>query len=567
MINFFKNARRAVKSNLAILLLLFLPVLYAYYNIWNTFFVADAWHMLNSYILIGDYGFNYFFQLFAMPYGTHFVPIGMAFSSLETYILGSNARGYGIVALLLHFINVYIIYLAVRKITKSTHWGIVAGIFFGVNYAIRGGVFWYASNLWNEIGATLVLIGLAYLYKFYEDRRVYMLVFSYALFVSSIFIKEYAFMLLPLTLLFLTYMCFEDRLNIKKYLLYASIYLITTIGYLILRFFFINPESQVVTSSDFAHSGFYISVLWNLFTLIPKFLANIFIPEQAILFIANFISINIYHDLELVQSPVFQTVLFYDQLYIFIGSLLTLFLFALVFLLRKIPKKYKIFLLLYGLAFIFVPMVYLTLDKYLYWIFSRYLYLPTAIFTIFFFCFMWQFKILRKINALSISLFLILMVYYITHAHMNHNFFNSFAKTGQERQATLSQLSSQLDFSNKEQVVFVKTSGDIYKNDTDIFNNGTSFGKVLVIWSWYQGNQNIIPSCLYDPMFLFNSNNQYKFCDGKGYGYFQDIDKLKATVNEHNIDVKNVTSFNYDKETNTLTNISSHINAMLQQDE
>src|SRR4030043_1064800 len=102
MSGLIKIIKSYISKNYFNLLIIFLPVFYSYFNIWNTFFVADAWNMLNSHTLVKSFGVEYFFQLFAMPYGVHFLPIGVLISTLQTQIFGINPFGYGIVSLILH---------------------------------------------------------------------------------------------------------------------------------------------------------------------------------------------------------------------------------------------------------------------------------------------------------------------------------------------------------------------------------------------------------------------------------------------------------------------------------
>ena len=107
---FLKNIIKFIKKNLLSCLILLIPILYAYYDLWNTFFVADAWNMLNSHTLHETFGLSYFFQVFAMPYGVHLVPLGVLISFFQGQFFGVNAFGYGVLSLILHFLNSDILY-------------------------------------------------------------------------------------------------------------------------------------------------------------------------------------------------------------------------------------------------------------------------------------------------------------------------------------------------------------------------------------------------------------------------------------------------------------------------
>lgn len=564
---YLNQIKQRMTPSIYYMLILFLPVFYSYYNIWNTLFIADAWHMLDSYILIKDFGISYFFQLFAMPYGIHFLPIGVVLSSLETYLFGVNTVGYGLLSLALHFLNVIVIYYSVKRTTKSVFWGILAGIFFGVNYEIHEGVFWFASNIWTELSTTMVLMGLLNLIKYYQKRKTKFFFISYIFFTTSLFLREYTFMLFPLNMLFFGYLSFEDKKNKKKYLSFIGIYLFNIIGYLILRIFFVYAINPVILSSGASWKHFPYLVLWYIFTLPIKILSNILIPEHVILFLTNFIAKEIYFELPIAQSDVFQSVLFFDQLYLFFGFLLAIILMITIYLSRIRNKTDKIIIGIYGLVFITVPMIFLTLSSYLYWTFSRYLYLPAAIFSIFLFSLLSHTKIFYKTKLSATILFCIFLAYAVFNAQMNHAYFTASVELGNHRRGILSQLSEKINFKNKNQIIFIKVPGTSYKNDTDIFDIGTSFGKVLIIWTWYQKHQTQnIPSCLFDPMFLFNANNGYKYCNGKGYGYFQNIDTLKKTMKTHKISPSDLHGFEYDIKTSKITDISEQLKNKLHED-
>ena len=556
--------KKRLKSLLLYSLVLFLPVFYAYYNLWNTFFVADAWHMLNSYIQLKDYGFSYFFQLFAMPYGIHFLPIGVGLSTLQSYLFGMNVTGFGLLSLSLHFLNVLLVFFSVRRNTKNIVLALLAGLFFGVNYQIHEGVFWFASNLWTELSTSFVLIGLYFLIEYYREKRIKHFIISYLLFTASIFLREYSFMLFPLSIIFYLWLLLHDRSHVKRYIAFIGIYTFNIIAYLILRIFFVYAVNPVIlTSQNISLQHLPYLIGWYVFTLPFKILANILIPEHAILFLTNFISKRIYFELPIAQTDVFLSVLFFDQLYIFFGFVIVTLIGFLVTLIIRRKNVDKTPVYLYGLGFVIIPYIFLTLSTYIYWTFSRYLYLPAAVFSVFFFSLLSYFRILQRKNVVSLVLLSVFLLYLALNGQMGHDYFVKFVKLGQQRKEILATLSEKLDFSKRDQIVYVKPVGEVYKNDIDVFDIGTSFGKVLLIWSWYHGNSKQIPPCLYDPMFLFNSNNQYKSCEGKGYGYFQDIDRLTQIVKSQTIDPQNLDAFDYDIKTGEIRDISSEIREII----
>jgi|GEM_PF-3725667 len=543
---------------------LVLITFYAYYDVWHTFFFADDWNLLGSYPLLKNFGLSYFFQLFGMPFGSHFVPIGIVLVTVETYLFGIHTTGYAIVSLLLHCINILLVFYSILQITNkraSTAW--LGAAFFAVNYSIHEGVgiFLLASNIFVEMCTMFVLIGLLQFLKFYHDRNNLRAFFiSFLFFLCAVFLKEDGFMLLPVIVLFLTGIFLEEKK--KKYLVYSGLYCIVIIAYLLLRVKVLHPLNHLIVTASGAH--FWPLLLWNLFTLPPKVITDIILPQEWLMAFSGLIAGNIYSDISLAQNILFKTVLLYDQLSIFFGVIIFLIMLLLYSKIHSVKKGQRFGILLYGTSSVCVPLVLLTLNQNMYWIFSRYLYLPAALLSIFLFsCFSLLPFFRRAYRAwFATCLCLILICIY---AFFNHTFFVAYAKSGSYRKHMLEDISYHLNFTKKQEIVFIKTSTGGFHNTNDIFGFGTSFGRALLIWNWFQGdNKQKIPPCLYDPLFFFTSPvNDYKQCDGKGYGYFQDIDKLRKAVKQYTINPKAIDAFAYNQATNTFTMINPEIQSEL----
>ena len=92
---------------------------------------------------------------------------------------------------------------------------------------------------------------------------------------------------------------------------------------------------------------------------------------------------------------------------------------------------------------------------------------------------------------------------------------------------------------------------------------GSNTGKVILVWNWFKGNQDNIPQCLLDPLFLFKKTNEFRFCQDKGYGYFQDIDLLQKSILENDINKNFVNAYSYNLINNEIKDISEEVRKRL----
>jgi hypothetical protein len=496
-----------------------------------------------------------------MPYGIHFVPLGILISTLEIYLLGMHAFGYGIASFIFHFINVFIVFYSIFRLTKHRTIALLGAAFFGVNYSIREGVFWYASDPMVELCTSFVLIGIIQFITFYMKRKVRNFYISFFFFISAILLYEYMFMLFFVNMFFLISLFLGERK--RKYLFFAGMYLVVIFVYSFIRLFYVHATSAMIVSTYDVH--LIIITIWGAITLTPKLITAIILPQEWILFISNFLSQNIYSNLAIAQSSEFKSVLYYDQIDIFFGFMM---LFAMIFmfvLTKKIRKEQRYAILLYGISFYLYPLVFLTLSAYLYWVYSRYLYLQAALYIICLFSIIALMPLFKKKTIFSWIVFTLSVIFICSHAYLNHMFFVSYDSMSKYRLSVVKRVYKKLNFSHQQEVLYIKSTSGGYSNDSDIFDIGTSFGKEMLIWSWFQDdNRKELPSCLYDPLFLFSSPvNGYEQCDEMGYGYFQNIDMLAKAVTKYKINKDNIVALNYNSKLDTLTDISKEIRSRL----
>ena len=72
------------------------------------------------------------------------------------------------------------------------------------------------------------------------------------------------------------------------------------------------------------------------------------------------------------------------------------------------------------------------------------------------------------------------------------------------------------------------------------------------------------PACLFKEKFLYALlSEDYKFCQGRGLGYYRKFDKLLKALKENNLSKENVVAFYYNSEEKSLTDITVKIRSNL----
>jgi len=562
--DFIKNTSKTPEYILY--LIIFLTIFYSYFGLWNTFFVADVWHMLASQILIPDYGISYLFQLFAIPHGIHFTPLGIVLSSVQTALFETSIPGYAIVSISLHYTNSLILFNIVKKLSDRKLFAFLSAIFFATNFQIREGVFWFASNIWTQTSTALTLISIYLLIRFIQTKKLRIYIVSLILINLAVYFREYAFMILFVNIFVLIYVMLKSKLKVHNFFnaMFLSIF---SIGfYVFLRMFVVTTTSaQIVKPSALLSTNVIALSLWNIFTFPARILSSALIPERTVLIISEKIAKYIYFQIPIAQTDVFTTVLFFDQLNIFVGSIFLIVIFFIFVTVWKKNLVHKLPLMVIGLSFLIIPVVFISFGDYRYWIFSRYLYMPHAIFSIFIFVLFAQFKLFKKFNIVSFFLLISILSYIVVNMYLTNRFIASFVEVGQQRQEILQYISSRLDFEKEHQIIYITNSKIINSGIDGTLPFQSNSGKIIFTWSYYQGNnRQLIPRCLADPQFLYLKFNEYKYCNGKGYGYFQNFSELEKLISNRDIDPEYIKAFYYNEENKIIEDISQKIKEKLQ---
>ena len=140
---------------------------------------------------------------------------------------------------------------------------------------------------------------------------------------------------------------------------------------------------------------------------------------------------------------------------------------------------------------------------------------------------------------------------------------NKITDVGKDRFKILKQIDKEnVKFLDK-QILYVESNTSYYGLPDEIrippFQSG--FGQTLLVW--FQDNEKF-PIEFFENKFLWPIESQgYKEINGRGFGYFRELDLLTETIKEYNLPEDSFTAYSWNSKENKLTNITNEIRKKL----
>lgn len=534
---------RKIKVNLAgIFAILSFLIVLVYWNSWNTFFQQDEWAGLgNFYTLQGlrteELLKALYLPMFQQGLG-HFLFFTPAANYIRYSIFELNYQAYIVLSLILHTIASFFVFLLALRLSRDKVISLSAAVFFVIASSASQAVLWIGTSLPTQLSAIFSIVTIYFWVLWLEKtKRKYFLI-SIISFVLAIGFKETAlflFVLLPV-------ITFFRKPELAKKILKLTVLagLIYAIGRVILT----GSLNQVyILASTF--SGNILKVLLTGIT------QTIF-PQEAILFSTDkllqrlrFLELpeknTTAYDLFL-QNSVVVPVMYIIALVVIVGA----FLYA-----RKakerVPLLFGLLILIFGL----LPLAFITSGELTaVFLAPRGLYISLVGAAIIF-------GVLTKLvlNKKSVVLIVPLLLLGV-HIYTLRGQIDSFVRVGQERKAILNTIKNEYqDLPDK--VIFYTQSDKAYYGlspEENIMPFQSGFGQTLLVW-YYPGEQ--WSKEFLQNRFLWQITDQgYKETDGRGFGYFRDINLLKETIIKYNIPTDSIIAFQWQSEKEVLTDVT-----------
>ena len=231
-------------SVIAITLLVFAPSLSGHFVNWD-----DPSYITNN-PLIHDISPGNIYKIFTTYILGNYQPLTILTFAIEYHFFKLNPFPYHLTNLILHLLNILLVYLLIFRLSKKHFIAIFVCLFFALHPTRVESVAWITERK-DVLFASLYLLGLIQYLRFLDSdnkvRRYFL--YTSVCFILSLFAKPSA-MSFPLALLLLDYIK-SQKMNFRNFLQKIPFLLVSTLFGIIAIFGTYTPTNQVypVTST------------------------------------------------------------------------------------------------------------------------------------------------------------------------------------------------------------------------------------------------------------------------------------------------------------------------------
>lgn len=536
----------------------------------DTFFQQDEWSTFGRHIYRGSTGgmMKFFSDSLIAAGKVHFNPILEILYYLEFKQFGINFAGYALVSMAIYFINILLVYYLSILLLKNKYLSILVAALFSVNSISHQAVTWISASLQTQ-GAILFSLLFSVLFLNYltqEKKSRKLLYLSLLSIFTALMFKETAlsFFLLPVFLVF--YSKEKNLMAFKNILIPVSVALAI---YTLLRIVvFINAPPIILGLTEVLEQPRPIVHIYRLISLPFKVLPESIIPTE---FLLNF-SRTIVH----LAYPHFITADGTPNPYLIetagldlVNYVLSVVILGIFYGCYQIFKKQKRDELAKALIVSLVVIIGSTLlvvfipgkAGYVSIIEPRHLYgatIGSSLFLVLCFYAFFHFLTKKKNKALLLITIFILPIIFI-HIRLVKRDLAILKARSDLRKSFLVTVEKNYPVLPKKVIFYVQSDQAYYGMPVEEKNLPvqSGFGRMLMVW--YQDKEKF-PGCFYKDVFLHDLIAQgYRYCDGRGFGYFRQYNKLKEALKENQLSPDDVFAFSWEGKTEEFKNITDEI--------
>lgn len=545
--------KEIIFQNFKWVLLVFTIVFLIYFQIFLGFFQQDEWASFAINSLILENSFLGYLKEVLNPTIGHYQPFNNLALSLLYSLFHLNYFPYAAVSLLLHLLNVLLVFILSIKILKTISLAILASLLFGVSASIYQATSWVLADLGIHFSSLLALLSIIFIINYSETLKKSNLILSLTFIFCSLLFKEITiglFIVLPIS-----FFIFIKRS--KKYTMKVSaIFIFFGILYLTARgAMYLLPNSYYLEKS-ITQSQTLPNLIYNFLTFPVKGLIQSIIPVDLLLrvgyFVSNFIPTEFVGEVNTTKRDIIV------QKWIIEIISFTLFIIASVLLFKYRTKfiRYKK-AIFFGLSLVFLNTSIFALSpersgkitifdsRNLYFINIGGVIILTSLIASFF----------NKTASRIATFFIVLMINIII---LNQNL-NSVNKSSVLRKKILEKIDLEYPKISQRTIFFTQSDSSYYglPEDEKILPFQSGFGQTLIINYYSKGD---IPSEFLRGRFLWGITEQgYKQADGYGFGYFRDFEELEKAIKQYKIPKESVIAYEWNSKSGELINISEEI--------
>jgi len=538
-----------------IILLLFVIGL-TYKQLPQQFFQQDEWHHLGQEYIWHQKGIiNFFLQDAISPVGIRFLPLGYLLNYFQFSLFGSNPIGYSLVSLSLHLLNVFLIFLVIKKLINKERIAFLTALFFGVWASHQQAITWLIQHSTTLPALTFSLLAI----YFFLESKIFP---SFLSVVAAILFKETSYFIFPF-LLFLPFILGEKVKNILR-LKSTRIIFFTGLIYTVILMLFWRFQPRIQSEIFIPKAGFAQTLERRVFSIPLRSITQSIFQEKTIISLSRGVA----------ALPVFKKAippLGTSQFDVYIEQALSkklMYFMALVVItitlviLRNVwtNKRYLHFKkgILISLMFIVFgsfPLLFIsTLAGSFTFLESRYLYIIDIGMVL-------LLALLADYLLIKIKYFgwVFIALTIILNTILISNILAKSVEEGNIRRDILAEIQAMKPNLPDKVIIYTESDKSYYGLPPEIrimpFQSG--FGETLMVY--YQPTEKL-PLEFFQNDFLWNIDSQgYKEFKNRGFGYYRDDKDLFEAIRGNQLSLENIIGFSFDSPSNQLVDISEEI--------
>lgn len=563
--------RRIISSKLFPFFLLFSFLVLTFYRLPQTFFQQDEWRAFGVMAIFEQNFLEGLKMLLPQTFFQHFNIASVLTEYLQFKFFRMNFPAFAFMSLSIHFLNSLLVYYLALIFSNKKSLSLVISLIFITNSIAHQATTWMSAGT-SAQGATLfALISIIYFFKYLKSGHKYtkFLFFSLISFFISLMFKEssiFLFIFLPLvwfifskekTFLKLRKMIIPFVLVFIFYVLFRSLFLFNNFDVSSVGFRIDNKNENL----QITRSTYIYRVLDLPFKALPQ---SIF----STLFLMNLSDrlIHIAYPHWLVASdgaanPYVLESIGFDYISLVLSILILIFAFFIFKLLQSATDERAVQLLIFSLLFIVIsyfPFIFIPgRGGFISIAEPRNLYMPGIGASIFLGLSIMAISNLisqkiRHKNSFAIIAIFILSILTSIHIKNIWRDLKALQERSETRLGILKTISTYYPTLPGKIIFYIKSDTAYYGIAEKTLPFQSGFGRTLLVW--YYGNGEKIPACFFYKDWLYHQDKDegYKYCDGKGFGYFHKYESLKEALNVNNLLPKNVVSFSWSSKNNQL---------------
>ncbi len=545
------------KDAITIFLLYFLFILFVFWGFPKTFFQQDEWAIFGNLIYWEKAGLSWFERLFVYEQDVHILPFSQLLSYFQFQLFGLDFSRYAFFSLGLHLVNSFLVFYLSFLILKKKWLSFAIGLLFAVNSISHQAVTWVATTT-GTVGTTIFL--LLTLIFFIKKN----LVLSLLMLVLSLSFKETSLFLFAFLPVF--WLIFERKISLANFKKILVPLLVVGFLYFCLRILLaINAPPSSAPPGTVSQPITPVVYLYRVFTLPAKAISQSIVPANLILGLSKIMVLLAYPHFapKGVPDPYVVESVAADIVTYGLTTIILIISWYVFKYFRGLKEENLSKSLVFSLSFIAfgcLPLIFIPGKAGYFSIFEpRHFYILSLGSSLFLAIMIYTFSRWQKVLGIVFLIFLIFFHGYKIKADIGRQ-----VDVGQLRKSILVQIYK--TYPNlPEKVIFYTESDKAYYGlppEEKILPFQSGFGQTLLVWYNNRGEE--FPACFFKEKFLYVLlSEDYKFCQGREFGYFRKLELLNEAVKENNLPKESIIAFSYDSTNQSLIDITLKIRQQL----